>query len=354
MRKFKIINKKCFFLKLYEYTNIFLEKIDATKRKYKSKQFKMNWWKLKDKIFYYFFVIIEKLSFIIFISIYVLILFLIPSYISFEIFKLPDFIGWILIMIYISIIFYISGRLKNNVYFINDEWKLINNKWYYSVISDFSHLKLKGDTMDDTNIKLINNKSIYEFFNYIDKWYLVVSRMSWVLWNTIEYNIVDENKNILLGDWLWNNQTFLIENIVNWLKTLNKNRIRINQRISSLLKNASTLEYDWDYNGAINIYNKIIKIDSTNVYALFWKARDYFYLEKDNEAITIFKLINLDIVDKDIKLKSYVILGQIYYNLWKDEESLKYNILALEMDPNNKTASFYKGRIEINNESSIW
>ncbi len=241
--KFKLINKKWLLVKLFDYINIKLNK------------YRNN-------------IIIDNILYIIVFSIFLFIIFFIPIYIS-KILKLHVLIGTLFIYIYNWIIFYISWRLKNTYNFIDENWNKIDRVWFYTVEINFS--------------KEYDNEI---FVNYMQKGYILVSRITWILWNTEIYNILDKNKKLVFNNW-FDSRWGLIESILEETEKT-KNALPFKP-----LANIKIIWIGWSW---INATNKMIK------YNLLWS--EFITLDKDLKALeNSLANIKINLTDNNLNKK---------------------------------------------------
>jgi len=151
------------------------------------------------------------------------------------------------------------------------------------------------------------------------------------------------------------------------------------QNIDSLLNIADRLYFTEDFDSAKKIYDKIIKLDATNVKALNGKGNCLFKQNSDSAkiyykvAITLNpnysdSFYNLGLIsyykDKDYQnalidfedahkispdSANYVVfMGMCYENLGETENAIKYYNKAIEIDPNELEAYYYKATLYYN------
>lgn len=141
--------------------------------------------------------------------IYLIILFL-PIYFL-DLTNLSRILIALISFVYLIWLLYLWWRRKNTLYIIDKSWNIVNKKWFYSIQEDFSYLKKSN--IDELSINLLEKDTEYKFLNYMN-WKVLVSRFWWILWNTRKFNVLDKNFKLVFDEWVENNETFLIERIV--------------------------------------------------------------------------------------------------------------------------------------------
>ena len=110
----------------------------------------------------------------------------------------------------------------------------------------------------------------------------------------------------------------------------------LNTLSSSLAMAYSTSK---DYKKALMFYEKMLKLDTTDVFIYFQIANTYELMKKYKKAIKGYK----DVIKRDSSYsQAYIELGKIYYEKYEDyEEADKYLTMALEQDILNYGYSSY-------------
>jgi len=110
----------------------------------------------------------------------------------------------------------------------------------------------------------------------------------------------------------------------------------LNTLSSSLAMAYSTSK---DYKKALMFYEKMLKLDTTDVFIYFQIANTYELMKKYKKAIKGYK----DVIKRDSSYTlAYIELGKIYYKKYEDyEEADKYLTMALEQDILNYGYSSY-------------
>jgi tetratricopeptide (TPR) repeat protein len=95
------------------------------------------------------------------------------------------------------------------------------------------------------------------------------------------------------------------------------------------------------FNRALEEFDKALKIDPSNIRALYWRGRVYLKMGHYDKATADFKMV--------VKLKPHYVrpyhnLGWLYYQKGKYEESIHYLNKAIELEPNNGWAYYTRGR----------
>ncbi|MFL0253231.1 tetratricopeptide repeat protein [Clostridium neuense] len=112
------------------------------------------------------------------------------------------------------------------------------------------------------------------------------------------------------------------------------------KQINKLFNKADTLFNDKDYKGAINILNKILKLDASSSKAYLNKGLALSALERKNEAINCY---DLAIKFKPDYAKAYYNKGTVLFYLGKKEESIECYNLAIKFKPDYAKAYYNKG-----------
>jgi len=179
---------------------------------------------------------------------------------------------------------------------------------------------------------------------------------------------------ILYEFWLW--EFNYIYNLIYWLLLYTISIIllrlvlkKVNSKFSSikkqtnsnthketinLLNQADELIISWDQKWWIVIFNKILEENPNEISALFWKAQALYQLNNLEKCLEVINSYILKDIDNTTKIISYNMISWIFYKLWNLKESLIYNKMILDIDPNNEDALFNKVKMESNNKNTFW